>query len=91
MPYATTNPATGVVEREFPSATSADVAAAISRAHSAHVEWREWSVTDRAKVLATVAALYDERKEELAEAIHILRQERTTRCVVIRSTVPGGV
>jgi succinate-semialdehyde dehydrogenase/glutarate-semialdehyde dehydrogenase len=69
MPYATTNPATGVVEREFPSATAADVAAAISRAHSAHLEWREWSVTDRAKVLATVAALYDERKEELADII----------------------
>ena len=28
---------------------------------------------------------------ELAEAINNLRQERTTRCVVIRSTVPGGV
>jgi succinate-semialdehyde dehydrogenase/glutarate-semialdehyde dehydrogenase len=69
MPYAITNPATGVVEREFPSATAAEVSEAISRAHNAHLAWREWSVADRAKVLATVAALYDERKEELADII----------------------
>ena len=28
---------------------------------------------------------------ELAEALDILRQERTTRCVIIRSNVPGRV
>ena len=27
---------------------------------------------------------------ELAEAINILRQERSTRCVILRSAVPGG-
>ena len=69
MAYAITNPATGVVEREFPSATEAEINAAIDSAHTAHLEWREWSIADRAKVLATVAALYDERKEELADII----------------------
>lgn len=69
MAYAITNPATGVVEREFPSATEAEITAAIDSAHTAHLEWREWSIADRAKVLATVAALYDERKEELADII----------------------
>ncbi len=69
MAYAITNPATGVVEREFPSATEAEITAAIDSAHTAHLEWRDWSIADRAKVLSTVAALYDERKEELADII----------------------
>lgn len=69
MTYAIINPATGVVERQFPSATAAEVDAAITRAHNAHLSWREWSVADRAKILATVAALYDERKDELAAII----------------------
>ena len=69
MAYAITNPATGVVEREFASATPAEIDSAITRAHAAHLEWREWSIADRAKVIATVASIYDERKEELADII----------------------
>ena len=55
MPYAVTNPATGIVEREFPSATPAEIADAISRADSAHTVWSETPLVDRAAVLQRVA------------------------------------
>jgi len=69
MPYAVTNPATGIVEREFPSATPAEIADAISRADSAHTVWSETPLVDRATVLQRVADLYRERKNQLADII----------------------
>lgn len=69
MPYAVTNPATGIVEREFPSATSAEIADAISRADSAHTVWSETPLVDRATILQRVADLYRERKNQLADII----------------------
>ncbi len=69
MPYAVTNPATGIVEREFPSATLTDISDAVSRADAAHTSWSRTSVTERAAILQRVADLYRERKNELAEII----------------------
>lgn len=69
MPYAVTNPATGIVEREFPSATPAEIAHAVSRADAAHVTWRETPLAERAAVLQRVAELYRERTHDLADII----------------------
>jgi succinate-semialdehyde dehydrogenase/glutarate-semialdehyde dehydrogenase len=69
MPFAVTNPATGIVEREFASAAPADIVDAISRADGAHVTWSQTPLADRAAVLQRVADLYRERKEELADII----------------------
>jgi len=69
MPFAVTNPATGIVEREFPSATPADIADAISRADAAHTTWSATPLAERAAVLQRVADLYRERKSHLADII----------------------
>lgn len=69
MPYAVTNPATGIIEREFPSATLNDIAEAIERASAAHEVWRATSILDRAAVLRRVAEIYRTRKDELAAII----------------------
>lgn len=69
MPYAVTNPATGVVEREFPSATTADIADAIARADAAHQVWSNTPLAERAAVIQRVADIYHARKDELADII----------------------
>ncbi|QNK53050.1 NAD-dependent succinate-semialdehyde dehydrogenase [Dermacoccus sp. PAMC28757] len=69
MAYRTENPATGVVEKEFTSATDADVTRAIERADAAFGTWRTTDASERAAVLAKVADIYDERADELARVI----------------------
>lgn len=69
MPYAVTNPASGIVEREFPSATPADIADAITRASAAHQVWSNTPLVERAAVLQRVADIYHARKDELAAII----------------------
>lgn len=69
--YAVTNPATGEVVREFPTATDADIENAIASATKAY---REWSLTttaaERAALVRRVGELHSERRELLAEIIH---------------------
>lgn len=67
--YAVTNPATGVVEAEFPTATDAEIAQAIDCAHAAFLEWRDSPVEGRTALLNRVADLYEERRDELARII----------------------
>lgn len=67
--YQVTNPATGEVLETFEAATAADVESAVARAHGAFGHWRLAPVAERAQFLRRVAALFLERKEELAEAI----------------------
>ena len=69
MAYRTENPATGVVEKEYTSATDADVTRAIERADAAFGTWRTTDASERAAVLAKVADIYDERADELARVI----------------------
>lgn len=69
MPYAVTNPATGVVEREFPSASPAEIEDAITRASAAYRGWSSTPLAERAAVLQRVADIYHERKDELASII----------------------
>ncbi|CAM3294936.1 NAD-dependent succinate-semialdehyde dehydrogenase [Dermacoccus barathri] len=69
MAYRTENPATGVVEKEYTSATDADVTRAIERADAAFGTWRTTNASERAAVLTKVADIYDERADELARVI----------------------
>ncbi|MBF7054867.1 NAD-dependent succinate-semialdehyde dehydrogenase [Halomonas sp. KAO] len=67
--YAVTNPATGEVEKTFPTATDDQVRTAIEVAHRAFSDWRQSDVAARAALLNRVADLYAERREALAEII----------------------
>ena len=69
MTYRIENPATGVVEKEYTSATDADVTRAIERADAAFGTWRTTDASERAAVLTKVADIYDERADELARVI----------------------
>jgi succinate-semialdehyde dehydrogenase / glutarate-semialdehyde dehydrogenase len=67
--YTTTNPTTGKTEREFDSLTAEGVEDVLSRSIAAFDSWRSTSPADRAAALARTADLYEERADELAQAI----------------------
>jgi succinate-semialdehyde dehydrogenase/glutarate-semialdehyde dehydrogenase len=68
--YAVTNPATGETVKTFETIGDDALRAAIGRAHDAHRGWgRGTTVEERAKVIARVAELHTERREELAQII----------------------
>ena len=68
--YAVTNPATGEVVKEYPTATDAEIEAAIAAATAASRGWaRTTTVAERAALVRRVAELHTERKGELAEII----------------------
>jgi succinate-semialdehyde dehydrogenase/glutarate-semialdehyde dehydrogenase len=66
--YAVTNPATGEVLREYPTATDAEMEAAIAAAAKAFREWgTTTTVAERAALTRRVAELHTERREQLAD------------------------
>lgn len=66
--YAVTNPATGKVEREYPTATDAEMEAAIAAAAKAFREWgMNTTVAQRAALTRRVGELHTERREQLAD------------------------
>ncbi|GAA3524125.1 NAD-dependent succinate-semialdehyde dehydrogenase [Nocardioides daeguensis] len=68
--YAVQDPRTGEVLATCPSATDAEVAAAVAAAEHAYRAWgRTSTVADRAALLRRVAQLHEERADELAAAI----------------------
>ena len=68
--YAVTNPATGEVVQEYPTASDADVENAVTAAHEAFRTWsRSSTVADRAALVRRVGALHHERRGELAAII----------------------
>ena len=68
--YAVINPATGEMLRSYPTATDADVAAALDGAFTAYRGWsRSTTVEERAALIAKVADLHRERRQHLAEII----------------------
>lgn len=69
MPYQTTNPTNGIVEREFPSLTSDEITAAITRADTAFTTWRAMPIEARSAVLLRAASIYRARADELARII----------------------
>jgi succinate-semialdehyde dehydrogenase/glutarate-semialdehyde dehydrogenase len=69
--YAVVNPATGTVEREYPTATDAEMEQALTAAHTAFREWSKNStVAQRAALMKKVAQLHTERREKLADIIN---------------------
>ncbi len=69
--YAVTDPSTGEVLQEYPTATDAAVEQAIAAADRAHREWSKKStLTERAALIRRVAGLHVERREKLAEIIN---------------------
>lgn len=68
--YAVVNPATGETLATYPTATDAEVDAAIAAADAAYRGWgRSSSPAERAELLRAVARLHRERRDELAAII----------------------
>lgn len=67
--YQVLNPSTGEVEREFDTATDAEIADVLERSHAAYRSWRTTGQDERAKILLRVADLYEERIDDLAAII----------------------
>ena len=69
--YAVRNPATGEVLETYPTATDAEVDAAVAAATAAYYSWgRTSTVEERSALLARVAELHRERVAELAKAMN---------------------
>ncbi|WP_129359553.1 NAD-dependent succinate-semialdehyde dehydrogenase [Rothia uropygioeca] len=67
--YTTTNPTTGVTEREFPSLDETGVEQVLDRSANAFAGWRATPADQRASILTRAADAYDARKEELGRLI----------------------
>ncbi len=68
--YQVVNPATGELVAEYPTATDAEITAAVAAAGSAFRHWSlESTVAERAALVARVADLHTERRDELARII----------------------
>jgi succinate-semialdehyde dehydrogenase/glutarate-semialdehyde dehydrogenase len=68
--YAVVDPVTGDVVKEYPTATDDQIEAAVSAAATAFKEWsKTTTVAQRAELIRKVAALHNERKDELAKII----------------------
>ena len=68
--YAVRDPRTGELVKEYPTATAADIAAALDKAHAAYRDWgRRTSVAERAELLRRIADLHEERRDQLADII----------------------
>nr|WP_241429110.1 aldehyde dehydrogenase family protein [Agrococcus sp. ARC_14] len=67
--YRVTDPYTGQVVKEFPTASDDDIRAAIERAHTAHATWSTTPIAERAAVIAKAADAFAARSRELAEII----------------------
>lgn len=67
--YKVTNPATGEVVEEFPTATDDQIRDAIDRADREFKVWKDRPVEERAAVVRRAAELFAERTDELAAII----------------------
>ena len=68
--YAVINPANGETLTTYPTATDAEIAAALDGAAAAYRDWaRTTTVEQRAALIAKVADLHRERRQHLAETI----------------------
>ncbi|MEY4900646.1 MAG: hypothetical protein RI895_1068 [Actinomycetota bacterium] len=68
--YQVLNPATGVVEQEFATATDAQCLAAITAADNAHKAWTKVPVAKRAEIVHRIGQLHIDRQDELAAIIN---------------------
>ena len=67
--YQVVNPATGQLEKEYPTATDAEIGEILDRAGRGYKAWRRTPIADRADILRRVAEIYKERSDELAAII----------------------
>ena len=67
--YRVENPATGDVVETFDTATDAQLEDVLSTADAAQREWAQRPIAERAQIVSKVAALFDERKDELGRII----------------------
>ena len=65
--YATVDPTTGTVVREFATISDADAQHALAESHEAYLAWRATDLADRAALLARVAQLHRDHADELAQ------------------------
>jgi succinate-semialdehyde dehydrogenase/glutarate-semialdehyde dehydrogenase len=69
MMYQVVNPATGKLEREYPTATDAEISDILERASRGYASWRRSPKSERTEILRRVAQLYADRADELAAII----------------------
>ncbi len=69
MMYQVVNPATGKLEREYPTATDAEIGEILERAERGYAAWRRSLKAERADILRRVAQLYADRADQLAAII----------------------
>ena len=69
MTYQVVNPATGQVEREYPTASDAEIGEILDRAGRGYPAWRRTAMTERAEILRRVAQIYQDRSAELGAII----------------------
>lgn len=67
--YRVVNPASGAVIQEFPTATDTQVEQALASSEQAFNAWRHVPLMERAATVSRIAALFLERREELAAII----------------------
>ncbi|HUA30063.1 MAG TPA: NAD-dependent succinate-semialdehyde dehydrogenase [Streptosporangiaceae bacterium] len=69
MTYQVVNPSTGQIEKEYPTATDAEIAEALERAGRGYPAWRRTAMTERAEIVRRVAQIYQDRTAELGAII----------------------
>jgi succinate-semialdehyde dehydrogenase / glutarate-semialdehyde dehydrogenase len=69
MMYQVVNPATGQLEKEYPTATDAEITEILDRTERGYSSWKRTSLAERADVLRKVAQSYADRQDELAAII----------------------
>ena len=67
--YVVVNPATGETVATYPTASDADVKAALAAADAAHAAWSNRSVAERAAIVRRIGEIHTERAAELGEII----------------------
>jgi acyl-CoA reductase-like NAD-dependent aldehyde dehydrogenase len=63
------NPATGQLEREYATATDAEIGEILARAGRGYLAWRRTDISERADVLGRVAQLHQDRAGELGAIV----------------------
>jgi succinate-semialdehyde dehydrogenase/glutarate-semialdehyde dehydrogenase len=69
MKYQVTNPATGKIESEYPTATDAEISDVLTRAARGYLSWKATDLAHRAEIVSRVGQLHAERAAELGAII----------------------
>jgi len=69
MNYRVTNPATGKIESEYPTATDAEIGVVLARATAGYASWKLTGLAQRSQIVARVGQLHAERADQLAAII----------------------